>query len=245
MDTQEIDSIIESQSKYFIKNRHSPIRIDANAGLIPILMHTASSRIIGISSYHLSIEGLLDHNTSERSSFNTKTLTSNLAVSDHKLWTVQLDRIKEQWRVDLNFNSVDEVNYFILMNQKLKLVDIITDSVCMQKSRSTYKMPYEHVLLIGKLHEIEKITSNNITSDELNEYPIVSSYAKFRNISFETAVTEIQFQIKHDFTYISELEYLRLKYTKIVRDETSIENLKNILDDFKNEVYGYSRFDTL
>ena len=131
------------------------------------------------------------------------------------------------------------------MQQKINLVDIITDSVCMQKSRATYKLPYEHILLVGKLHEIEKITSSNIISDQLNEYPITSSYAKFRNIEFKDAVAEIQFQLQHDFTYISELEYLRLKYTKIVRDETNIENLKNILEDFKNEIYGYSRFDTL
>jgi hypothetical protein len=245
MDIKDIDSIIESQSKYFIQTKFSTIRVDGSTGLIPVLLHTASSRIIGVSQYHLAIEGLLDHNTSERNSFNSKTPAQNLVISEGKLWTVQLDKIKEQWKLNLNFNGVEEIQYFILMNQKLKLIDIITDSICMQKARSVYKLPYEQHLMIGKMYEVEKITNKNIMSDEFNEYPIVSSYARFRGIDFQNAVTEIQFQLKHDFTYLSEIEFVRLKYTKIVRDENSIENLKNIFDDFRNEIHGYSRFDTL
>jgi len=245
MEMYEIDAIVDKHKNNFVDNQNYMVHISDCHGVIPILMHTASSRVIGVAKSFLSIQSLLDHNTSERFSFGSPRQNTDFNVPNFKIWTVKYDRSKETWGVDLNFSGTEQIDYLIFMNQKLKLIDSINNTICNNQARLTHKLPYEQYMLIGKLDEINKIITNNIQEDSLNNYPLVSAYARDRNISLQDATKELSFQIKNDFTHLSELEYLRLKYSRIVREETDMSNFRTIEHDLMNELYGYSRFGVL
>ena len=245
MDLNYIDSFIKSKLQYFVDPNPYPTVFSNRINLLPVLMHTSTNRVIGVAKYYSSVEGLMDHNISDRSSLCTPNGFEDFDIENYKTWIVRYDKSKSNWITDFDLKNDEEINYFILMNQKLKMLDILVDTVCNQNGRLVYRLPYDQQLLLGKLSEIKIITDNNITTDELNEYPIISSYAKFRNITLSEAVNEMKFKIQNDFTYLSEVEYIRLKYTKIIREETDLTNLKNIGEELKNELYGYSRFGVL
>ena len=241
MEIQYIEKIVEENRKHFVNTWSQNVQLHGNFGMVAILMDS-SHRLIGIAHNYITVESLLNHKTAERSSFACRNAQENMFVNSDFMWTVKYNKVKETWEQDLNFKDDSEVNYFILMNEKLKTIDAVNDILCIQKARLVYKLPYEQNILIGKLYEVDKIISNNVQTDELNEYPIVSAYAKFRNITISEAANEIQFKLKHDFSYLGELEYNRLKYTDMIVKTSEIKDLKEIISDLHNVTYGYSRF---
>lgn len=244
MQLNQIQQIYNECVPYFIEQEIRQVPINARAGLVPLLLDSSSLRIFGCSKYYNSVESLMDHTTAERSSFivNGSSKAVDLVVDSDKLWTVKFDKSEEMWKLDYNFLDEDDVKKHILVNQKLKCIDSINDGVCLQKSRITHRVPYEQILLIGKIDEVEKILSNNIVDDMYNDYPITSSYAKHKGVSLQEAATQLNFKIKDDFAYLAELESIRLKYTDIIVKTKNLESLKSIIFDFGNEMYGYSRF---
>lgn len=241
---REVDSIIESHRKNFMSQSYM-VPITGRSEPVPVLMHTGTGRILGVAKFYLSVEGLLNYDISDRNTLGTPNNLCEIAVENFKTWTVRYNKSKDYWNVDLSFKDSDEVNYFILMNQKLKMMDIINEIIFNQSARLVYKLPYEHAVAAGRLDEINKILTNNIQSDDLNQYPFVSSYAKFRQIEFREAVNELHFKIQNDSTYLSEVEFVRMKYTKLVREQKDLSNFDSICNELMNELYGYSRFGVL
>jgi hypothetical protein len=242
MDKHIIEKIYTECKPHFVDHNIQRIHIHPKFGLIPLLIDTASNRIIGSSRYYLSIESMLNHNTTERNSFHSQNISDNLFVDSCKLWTVRFNKFKECWDVDYNFSSEEEILKYIFMNQQLKAIDIVNDTICVNKARVTYKLPYEQYIFAGKVAEVKEILSNKIEHDPLNQYPITNAYAKYRNISLIEAANEYDFHLRNEFVYLGELEYVRLRYSEMISKETNFSNLNKIMEELRNEMYGYSRF---
>ena len=210
MEQIEIDQIVNLNT--FVPPQ--VIQISPRIGPIPVLMHTSSQRIIGIAKFFMSVESLLDHNTTERNSLSTVNPSEEYIIETNKMWLIRHDKSKECWKKDLNVTH-DQVEYFTVLNQKLEMLDILNNYILYSTLRLANKTPYEQLVLTGRLNEINSIKLNSISSDAVHEYPLISSYASFRDISLLDAVNEIEFKIQNDFAHISELENLRLRYSKI------------------------------
>ena len=100
---------------------------------------------------------------------------------------------------------------------------------------------YQDVIYDLKYREAKEIVEKNIDSDEDNNWPFVSDYAKIMNIDLQTASKEIVLQHKFFKSFLLNTERLRIKFKKIIQDCSDITKIKSIVSQFKAESIVYAK----
>jgi hypothetical protein len=205
----------------------------------PILLHDGSFRLIGVGGDMTTLETQMTLNTVSRTNFRTSQVQNpfRINIDNDKVWLVKYDSSTSSWVKDYNFSSEEEVKEYIFLNQKF----LLTDRVNIMLTNLFVKTPYQILLMTARIGEIQQIRTKGIKEDKLNEYPLLSAYARSYDLDLETALEKVEFRIKCDTSLMSEIEYLRMKYTELISKETKLENLKSISEQFVDETFNYCK----
>ena len=144
------------------------------------------------------------------------------------------------WEEDLQFHSTDELYELILANQKVACLDVLHDKIEYSRDQTIKSFLAQDFIYHSKYIEAKEILEKNIEEDTLFEFPFATSYAKLKNISLQESAKLIKLQYEFQAYEFAESENLRLKYKKLIIEETDIKNLKTHVISGIIEHDGYS-----
>lgn len=239
----EIGEFYLEQSNHFFRRKNYTITIGKRIQYANILISNPSLRVLGIADHYNSIEALRNFNTDVKHSFYQDE-QQDITISMEECWRVRFNKTKRVWEINDEIESTEVLYDYILSNQKLILLDMITGSLMIKTSRFSNRMPYENYIGFAKYEEARHIINNNISDDLLLDYPLTSLYARSRNIGLVQAAKEIKVGMDIDISYLAEIDALKVKYYNIIKAEQDIKNLPAIMRDFENENGHFAVFNT-
>ena len=152
----------------------------------------------------------------------------------------KLNNNKTLWEENLKFYSTDELYELMLANQKVACLDALHDKIEYSRARTIKSFLAQDFIYHSKYIEAKEILEKNIEEDTLWEFPFTTSYAKLKNISLQESAKLIKLQYEFQAYEFAESENLRLKYKKLIIEETDIKNLKTHVTSAIIEHDGYS-----
>jgi hypothetical protein len=235
---EQIDSHLNNQQTHFIVANQRITKMSDNHLQVYGLM-TQGGRILGVSDFLLSVKSLIDINSILLLSFYTRSSVypndyEKIIVKD-KSWEWVQSTKTHRWESNLNINSYEELDYYILINQKIALMDQILTRIKFYRKTHAELSLGQDLIYVSKYLEAKEIIEKNIINDLTLEYPYASGYANLGNMDLQDAAREILLKWQIQSGFLSETENLRMKYTRIIREETKLENLKSILIAFEQE----------
>ena len=235
LNEKEIDYYFDSLKEHFINQNTYSIKL-ADNWLRTYSLFDNKRRLVCICKEPMTVRSLADERCRPLYSFYTHADANyELWVEKKKCWLWLQDLNTKQWTKNTNISSQEELYYYILMNQKAAFLDKIHEHVDYYRSfytKKLYGQDYVHTL---KYLEAKEILEKNITIDEFMDYPFIKKYSELKDISLQQASREVMLQNEMERGFLAESEYLRMKYTDIIRKETDIKNLKQIYADFDTE----------
>jgi hypothetical protein len=238
-----IDELYRSLEHKLVSRNNYPVRVNRSSPPMGILV-TASPdfRILGIPRFQETLDALKDFNNDVRLTFNYRMDQPEFEFSMQHCWKVKFVRAKSIWLVDEKIPSEQDLMYYILMAEKIAVLDNINQHIYLQTFEFNRRMGFENVLNQYRYLQVTDILNKNIQQDLLMDYPAVTLYAKSKGISLHDAATEIKFNTDNDMTFLSEFSAMRVKYEQLVKKETTIDNLMDIQKQFENQNTGYATF---
>lgn len=228
-------------SEHFINNRDNLMNLKILGKFHSIL--SPSGRLIAIGHHPMTCKSLSNLDLI----FNVGLVKEDMLLVKKHCWKFEIYReydgtgeINNLWRENLNLNSEEELYKFILVNQKVELLDLINFKIDSYRDYYAKVSSLQNHIYILKYNESEKILKNNIKEDTEICYPFTSGYSKIMNIPLQEAARQIKFQHENEISVLSETENSRIHYTNIVRKEKDITKLKSILQSFIKESVIYS-----
>lgn len=164
----------------------------------------------------------------------------NISVVRAECWKLKLNNNKTLWEENLKFYSTDELYELMLANQKVACLDALHDKIEYSRARTIKSFLAQDFIYHSKYIEAKEILEKNIEEDTLWEFPFTTSYAKLKNISLQESAKLIKLQYEFQAYEFAESENLRLKYKKLIIEETDIKNLKTHVTSAIIEHDGYS-----
>jgi len=134
----------------------------------------------------------------------------------------------------------EEIYYFFLVQQKAILVNVILETLeTMRLDSNPCNLSYQQSIYIEKYQQAKLVLERNVTADHKNEYYYVADWASIKQIDLQSAAKDIK--INHELLHqrISKTEYARLLYINKIRDEKDLNQLPEILKDFRMFNFGY------
>jgi hypothetical protein len=235
---EQIDSHLNNQQTHFIVTNQRITKMSDNHLQVYGLM-TQGGRILGISDFLLSVKSLMDINSILLLSYYTSSaiypIDYNNVVIKNKSWEWVQSTKNHQWEINFNIDSYEELDSYILINQKIALLDEILKKIEFYRKSYTEISLGQEFIYVSKYLEAKEIIEKNIVDDPILEYPYVSGYANLSNATLQDTAKEILLKWQIQSGFLSETENLRIKYTRIIRDEKELKNLKPILIAFEKE----------
>ena len=235
----DINDYYDSVKPYFITQNEYKVSMDDNWHRTNLLMNN-EGRIIGISKIPMTVRSLCGIKYYAAYSFYLMNQEKYDWIEKNKCWKYSKDTNNRQWTTNHPIKSIESLKEYILMNQKVSLLDKIHDIIDFQRSEQCKLLVGQELIYTAKYLESKSILDNNLEKDDLLEYPFVSGYASSKGVSLEQAAKEIQLQYQVDKGFLSESENIRIRYTNLIRKETDIKNLQGLFQDFHDESYKYS-----
>ena len=235
-----IDEYYDSVYKYFIAKNQDKIIMSDN-WLKANCLFNHENRLIGIAKSPMTVKSLADfRHYPSYSFFMLKQENYDIWVEKNKSWKFSHDVNNKVWVTSTPIQSINDLKDYILLNQKINLLDRILGILDQYRSEWVKLLEGQSAIYVCKYLEAKDILSKNITEDSLMEYPFVTGYAKTKDISLTQSAKEIVLQYQIQSGFLSETESIRIKYTNIVRKEQDIKRLITILEDFQTESYRFS-----
>lgn len=240
LNEKQIDDYYDSLTEYFLDQNKYSVKL-ADDWLRTSSLMDYKRRLVYIAKEPMTVRSLANENCKAIYSFFTKADANyEIWVEKKKCWLWLKDINVGQWVRNTNISNFEELYYYILMNQKGSLMDKIHDQVNYYRNCHTKTLDGQDYLYALKYIEAKEIISKGIVQDDFMNYPFTKTYAELKNISLNQAAKEILMQNEIERDFLAESEFLRMKYTNIIRKETDIKNLKKILVDFETENYMLS-----
>jgi len=201
-----------------------------------------NERLIAVAKNQLSVKDVctIDKFIGKGLSTWEMKKTPSFSFKAHESWKFRLDINGLNWVEDYQFNSIEELDNIILINQKVFYLDKVYDFL---NSWYSISVPpdFQQNIYFMKYLEVKNIIENNIIVDETGEYPHTSKYAELKNISLQQSAKEIKFQYDNISNMVSDAEFIRLKYKKLIVNETDIKKLNAHYEDLLTifEKYGH------
>jgi hypothetical protein len=235
----EIDSQQYKLLKYMICVDESPIF--AYNPFIPFIVYDNNKRMLGITKSFMAAKALSNMNLRFVMGFQTKrSLPNDFTIKRTESWKLQLNVEKTEWKENLKIESIEQLNEYILINQKVLYLENIFQTIEDYRKIDVETDSTQQYIHISKYLESKDILDKNIKEDTILNYPYTTGYAKFKNITLQESAKIIKFQHESRAGLLAETENLRMKYKKMIVEENNIKNLPAHLDSFKNEIDKYS-----
>lgn len=204
------------------------------------LLFDSNKRLLACTKNFMAVKSLSDMNLKFSMGFQTKNPTDkDFTIKRTESWKLQLNVEKTKWNENLNIHSYEELNSYILINQKILYLENIFQIIENHRKNDVEVDPIQHHINISKYLEAKEILEKNIQEDIILEYPYTTGYSKFKEVTLQEAAKIIKLQHEFRSGLLAESENLRMKYKKMIAEETNIENLKNHFTSFKNEIDKY------
>lgn len=236
----EINDYYDSVYQYFIAKNQDKIKMSDN-WLKASCLFNHENRLVGIAKMPMTVKSLADfRHYPSYSFFMLKQENYDIWVEKNKSWKFSHDVNNKVWITSTPVQSIEDLKDYILMNQKIPLLDRIHGILDQYRSEWVKLLEGQSAIYVCKYLEAKDILSKNITEDKLMDYPFVSGYAKTKGISLTQSAKEIVLQYQIQSGFLSETESIRIKYTNIVRKEQDLKKLITIFEDFQTESYRFS-----
>lgn len=198
------------------------------------LFTAVDGRVLAVSEHYRSVAALAGFDSIVISGFCPTNL-SNLAIDLNFpcVW------VRSSWTSvvqDIAFNH-DDFERYALISQKALALDFL-NSIYDRRTRE---------LLIGsaiydcKYKQAKEIIKQNIQADVSSQYAFVSGYADVAEISLEMAAKRIIFKHEDNQAKLAELENLRIRYQKLILEESDLKKIKAIVINLDTELRQYAQ----
>lgn len=239
LNKNEINDYYDSVKPYFLTQNEYKVSMQENWLRTNILMNN-ENRIMGIAKYPMTIRSLAGLKYYPVYSFYLANHEKYDWIEKNKCWRYSKDSNAYQWVTTLPIKSLDNLKEYILMNQKVSLMDRIHEMIEFKRSQQSNVLVGQESIYISKYLEARYILDNNITEDKLLKFPLVSGYAATKGILLQQSAKEVELQYQIKCGSLAESENIRIRYTHIVKSETDITRLLQIFEDFQDETNKYS-----
>lgn len=232
---KQIDDYYDSLTEYFLDQNNYSIKLASNWLRTTSLMDN-KRRLVCISKESMTVRSLADERCRPLYSFFTaKDANYEIWVEKKKSWLWLQDLNTKQWVKNTNIPNYQELYYYILMNQKSALLDLLHELIDYYRNLHTKMLYGQDYVYTLKYLEAKEVLERNIVEDNFMNYPFIKNYSDLKNITLQQAAREVMLQNEIERGFLAESEQLRMKYTDIIRKETDIKNLKKIYVDFDTE----------
>jgi hypothetical protein len=168
-------------------------------------------------------------------------------------------------RIDPNFDSthcwewvyikkcVSPINQYVEVNKPLSIQEAIRFQTYTYKSAAldyvhqhlfkvmkslTKDMPAQDMTYFLKTEEAKRFLASDMSEPEM--YPFVTNYAELEGITPDVASRKIIFMHECTKVRLADIERLRMKYTRLIKNEENLLQITKITQDFDNENEIYS-----
>ena len=202
----------------------------------------SNHRLRAIGQHPMSCKSLATFNKE----FITYLFTSENAekfdyeILRNECWKYKLNTGKTEWKENLLIYSKEELYDLVLTSQKCLILDDIHFKIEYSREAFVKTLIGQDYIYISKYMEAKEILQNGITEDLNLKYPYTTGYANIMDMTLQESAKAIAIQHEMLSGYLSESENMRLKYKKIILEETDISKLNSIYENFvtENERYG-------
>jgi hypothetical protein len=240
MNEIEINMYLYKVQKYLIPTKDELFNVYDNSDLK--LLFDNNNNLLAISKYYSTVKSLAVLNKKYCESFKYRNVPENFShiIKKNECWKYKLVHEEKIYSKKTHVNSVEELEDFILINQKSKCMDAIQDKINYAIKNETCESPIQQQIYFSKYLEAKEILKNNVVVDEFMQYPYTRGYSNINQITLQEAAKMILTQHEILSDCLSEFENIRLKYKKKILKETDLKNLNPILEQFYTEFDRYS-----
>lgn len=134
----------------------------------------------------------------------------------------------------------EEIYYYYLVQQKAVIINLINQILeTLRFDCNPSNLTYQESIYIEKYNQAIKVIERDIEHDYENEYFYVADWASIKGLDLQAAAKDIKLNYELMHHRLSKTEYARLLYIDKIRKETSLQNLPEILKDFRMFNFGY------
>lgn len=134
----------------------------------------------------------------------------------------------------------EEIYYYYLVQQKAVMINLINQILeTMRLDCNPSNLTYQESIYIEKYNQALKVIERGIEQDFENEYYYVADWAAIKKLDLIAAAKDIKLNYELMHHRLSKIEYARLLYIDKIREETDLQQLPEILKDFRMFNFGY------
>jgi len=236
---QLIDEYYDSLLPHFVQSADRVIDMSFKNTNTNVLI--SAGRILAISNYSASVKALAGFDKTNIFTFQLVGMTTapSLYFQKNKCWRIRTTEDGKAWQDFPNIKTKDELYQYILINQKVALLDKIHRRLDMNRRREVSGAQGQNDIYFAKYLEAKEIIEKGITEDLICNYPYVTGYADVVGIDLQEAAKRIKFKHETKAAALAESEKIRIKYTNIIRAEEYLQNLNSIRELFRAESTKY------
>lgn len=136
--------------------------------------------------------------------------------------------------------TAEQIYQYYLIQQKAVMINLINQILeTMRLDCNPSNLTYQESIYIEKYNQALRVIEREIENDYENEYYYVADWASIKKLDLLSAAKDIK--LNHELMHhrLSKIEYARLLYIDKIREETDLQQLPEILKDFRMFNFGY------
>lgn len=239
---QEIDDHYDSVLQYFVNTEDRVVDMTFKNTNTNVLI--SAGRILAVANYSASVKALAEFDKNNIFTFQLVGMTERptMYFQKNKCWRIRVTEDGKAWQDSPHIETIEQLDDYILVNQKAALLDFIHRRLDMNRRREVRAAQGQNHIYFAKYLEAKEILDKGITEDPICDYPYVTGYAEVAGITLVEAATRIKFKHETKAAFLAENENLRIKYTTLVKREEYLQNLVPLkeLFDAESRKYGDS-----
>ena len=239
----DIDAALYKLNKYLVDKNKTPSN-SKDYNDCYILMGN-NQRLVAISKDFAAIKAMATFDKIVEKGFWRANMVPNISPDFNFIrsesWKIRLDGAKTQWYEDFGLTSIEELNDFILTNQKVHALSIINARIDYDRMEYSGRSAIQNLIYQEKYLEAKEVKEKQIEVDSELKYPYTTGYAELAGLSLQQSADTIILHHTFQSGLLAETEKMRIKYQKLIQNETDIKNLNGIIENFNNESERYGR----
>jgi hypothetical protein len=238
----EINEYYDSVQEHFVSEGDTLIDMSLNNRKTNALVSIGDKRILAVTTFSASVRTISDFDKQVVYSYifdGMKGIQSNV-FSKNKCWRMRITDDGYGWNDSPNIETYKQLADYILINQKAELLDQIYKPINHFRTMIMRGTRSQQNVYFAKYLEAKDIVENDIEEDLFLKYPFTTGYADTIGVDLLEAAKRIMLQHNTQMSRLAENENLRIRYSNMIKSETDISNLKEILTSFHSENYSYA-----
>lgn len=203
-----------------------------------LLMHPENRRVLYFTRRVYVIKAMIDENQGLRA---ITELTDNriASVPDFTVepWEYVVDSRGFLRHEPIKLDPKDVEAYDLIREKCYGLEFILDKTRGAQVFGLSTDMPMQQEVYIEKARQAKLVEQG--VSDFIKTY-YVHGWAELRGVSIQEAAKEILFKHEELNILLYQIDLLRIKYTRLIKNEKNIENIGKLCIEFDNENYVYA-----